>query len=332
VSQSNTHLWSPHVSSAEGPYKVLLKRGEFTDVNRNNDDGSIRVVPYKIYYPAEHNLDQMPLLIWSHGFGGSVEGAGFLSRYIASYGYTVAHITHRGTDSSLWEGQPGHPWDILKNIKVSRITTLNRFYDIPFALDSLENWAQENPDIGRFIDFASIGMSGHSFGALSTQVAAGQMYADDKEHLQHTPEPRIKSGILYSPVPVADHLLERIVDLGDTNIYSTINIPLLHMTGTDDASPIGDQPYTHRLKVFEDTLYPEKYLLIKQGGDHMTYNGTRGKLQANPLRERHEEIIKATSLAFWEKTLKQNSKATEWLDGDGVKEWLAADAVLKSGS
>ncbi len=326
---NNASLWSPDLSLGEGPHKVLLKRGEWIDETRRNDDGSTRVVPFKIYYPAEHNLSSMPVLLWSHGFGGNADGAGFLARYVTSHGYTLLHTTHRGTDSSLWEGKPGHPWDILRETKISRATTLNRFYDIPFALDMLEGWAADNPEIGRHMDFSRIGMSGHSFGALTTQVAAGQKFADEHEHLQHAPEKRITSGILYSPVPVADHLLERISDLGDTNIYASIGIPLMHMTGTDDAAPIGDQPYTHRLKVFDGTKDAEKYLLVKQGGDHMVYNGTRGKLQANPLRERHEDIIKALSLAFWEKTLNHNAAAAEWLDGAGVQGWLGADATLK---
>lgn len=324
----NKMNWNDNIPEDEGPHKAILKRGEFTDESRQNEDGSIRVVPYKIYHPSEAGEEKFPLIIWSHGFGGNRDGAGFISRYIASHGYVIAHLTHHGTDSSLWEGKDGHPWDILRQTKVTRPTTVNRFKDIPFFLDELKRWAEDNPDIGAMIDFENIGMSGHSFGALSTQVAAGQLFADENEELQSLRDDRIKAGILYSPVPVADHLLDKIKDLGETNIYDTIDIPLLHMTGTADDAPIGGADYTHRLKVFDKTGHDEKYLLIKDGGDHMVYNGTRGKLDKNPLREKHEDMIRVLSLAFWDAQLKGDRAAQEWLER-GAHDYLGDANELK---
>ncbi len=321
--------WNPEISPDTEPSKVLLKRGEWVDESRHNDDGSVRTIAFKIYHPADHAYKSLPILIWSHGFGGNRDGAGFISRYLAAHGYAVLHITHTGTDSSLWEGKDGHPWDILRQTKISRATTLNRFKDIPFALDSLALWAKDNPEPGALMDFSNIGMSGHSFGALSTQVAAGQYFADENHELARLREPRIKAGILYSPVPVADHLLEKISDLKDTNIYEPIEIPLLHMTGTKDDAPIGDAPYTHRLVVYEKTGHPEKYLLIKEGADHMVYNGTRGKLDANQNRAKHEEIIKIMALAYWEAKLRGDEAALKWLLGRGVQDYLNDDASFK---
>ncbi|MAE50848.1 MAG: hypothetical protein CMH27_03460 [Micavibrio sp.] len=322
-------LWNKDISPDKEPFKVLLKRGEFVDETRQNDDGTTRIVPFKIYHPVEHNQKTLPIIIWSHGYGGNHNGAGFISRFLASHGYVVCHLTHHGTDSSLWEGKDGHPWDILRKAKVSRHTTLNRFYDLPFFLDQLKPWAAEHTDPGQYMDFDHIGMSGHSFGALSTQVAAGQMFADADHKITRMLEPRIKAGILYSPVPVADHLLDKIVDLNDINIYESIEIPLLHMTGTDDDAPIGGADYTHRLAVYEKTGHSEKYLLIKHGADHMVYNGTRGKLDKNPNREKHEQIIKVMALAFWDAQLKDNPEAQKWLLGDGVLDYLGQDADFK---
>lgn len=319
--------WNNNIPKDEGTHKVVLKRGEFVDESRYNEDGSVRIVPFKLYHPAEMHAP-MPIIIWSHGFGGNRDGAGFISRFVGSHGYILVHLTHHGTDSSLWEGKDGHPWDILRKTKVSRPTTVNRFKDIPFALDALEQWAKDNPDIGGCMDFTNIGMSGHSFGALSTQVAAGQLFANENEELNSLRENRIKAGILYSPVPVADHLLDKIKNLGDTNIYDPINIPLLHMTGTADDAPIGGQDYTHRLKVFDHSGHDEKYLLVKEGGDHMVYNGTRGKLDKNPLRETHEEMIRVFTLAFWDAQLKGNEAAQNWLIEE-AKHYLSDQGELK---
>ncbi len=311
-------FWRPDISPGEAPFKVLLERGEFVDTGRND-----RAVPFKIYYPADHDLSDIPVILWSHGFGGNRDGAAFLSRFVAAYGYIVVHLTHGGTDSSLWEGKPGHPWDVLRKTSVSRETTLRRFHDIPFVLDQLPIWAAQNPDIGKFLDLSAIGMSGHSFGALTTQVMAGQLFPDEEEKLTSYREGRLKAGILYSPAPIR-HLVG---EEPEKHIYGPISIPLLHMTGTDDDSPMENFDYKRRLTVHDYSEHPEKHLLVLEGGDHMVFNGTRGKLKASAKRTKHEEIIKIATLVFWDAHLKNDPAAREWLAGSGFKNYLAQDAA-----
>lgn len=313
-------FWNDEIDPDNEPAKVLLKRGEFVDEAR---DG--RVVPFKLYHPTDHDHESLPLIVWSHGFGGNANGASFLSRFLAAHGYALLHITHHGTDSSLWEGKPGHPWDILRKAEVSREITLARFHDVPFALDQLEGWARENPEVGGLIDFDNIGMSGHSFGAMTTQVMAGMHVPNEAEELIRLREERFKAGILYSPVPIA-HLS----DASPEELYSSIDMPLLHMTGTEDDSPIEGFGYEHRLVVHEHAGHPEKYLLVKKDGDHMVYNGTRGKLEANPLRPRHEELVKVGALAFWEAQLRADEKAKAWLTNGGFSTYIGADGEFKA--
>ncbi len=319
-------FWHDSITEDAGPYRVLLKRGEFTDPARHNEDGSARVVPFKLYHPEEGSGGPFPTIIWSHGFGGNRDGAAFLSRYLASYGYNILHLTHHGTDSSLWEGKPGHPWDHLRAARVNRHTTLNRMYDVPFVLDQLPRWVEENPEVGALMDIEKLGMSGHSFGALTTQVMAGQLIPDKDGNLISIREDRFKAGILYSVVPVR-HLMAQ----PDTiRAYNAITLPLLHMTGTDDASPLEDFGYEQRLAVFENTIKAPRHILVKHGGDHMVYNGTRGKLAENPLRARHENLIKIISLAYWDAMLKGDKKAKDWLEGPGVQAYIAQDAEYRT--
>ena len=307
-------------SGDTGTYKVLISKGEWVDSDR---DG--RIVPYKIYYPDLAVGEVMPVVLWSHGFGGSRDGAAFISRYLASHGYHGVHLTHIGTDTSLWEGKPGHPWDILRKAKVPRDVTLLRFTDVAFALDALRGH-----ELAEGMDFERVGMSGHSFGALSTQVALGQRFPNEAEKHQSFAVPTIKAGIAYSPVPI-DHLGPDDVEVvSPAEIYGGIDRPVLMMTGTEDSSPIGGAPYTHRFTVFDYASAAEKYFLVKQGGDHMVYNGTRGKLDKNTNRERHEEIIKVSSLAFWEAFLKEDAAAQDWLEK--AAGYLGDDGELYIGS
>jgi hypothetical protein len=178
-------------------------------------------------------------------------------------------------------------------------------------------------EIASLMDFTSIGMSGHSFGAMTTQVMAGQCRGYGKRQYSLF-EPRFKAGILYSAVPF---MKKKNHDAKD--FYGGIQIPLLIMTGTDDSSPIENFGYENRLEVFKHSGGPEQHQLILNQGDHMVYNGSRGKLEANPRRDVHEQIIKVLSLAYWDAYLKDNQVAKNWLIGDGVKSWLKDEATYQ---
>jgi len=96
-------FWRENIDINHEPFKVLLKRGEFVDETRAKESGG-RTIPFKLYYPADR-AEKFPVILWSHGYGGNRDGAGFISRYVASHGYIIMHITHPGSDSSLWEGK-----------------------------------------------------------------------------------------------------------------------------------------------------------------------------------------------------------------------------------
>ena len=134
-------LWNSDISPDTEPRQIFIEKGSWTDSSRRD-----RVIPYKIYTPQARPDEAMqnawPLVVWSHGLGGSRDGAGFISRYIASHGYVVVHIQHHGTDSSLWEGKPGHPWDIIRATHIPRRATLQRLQDVPFALDQITKLPQ----------------------------------------------------------------------------------------------------------------------------------------------------------------------------------------------
>lgn len=301
------------------PHKILIKRGEFVDSSRGN-----RVVPFKIYHPVAHSLAHLPVVIWSHGLGGNANGAAFLARFVSSHGYVVVNMQHPGTDSSLWEGKPGHPWDVIRATPIPRSASLDRFRDVPFVLDSLQNWARDHPDVAEHMDTSRIGMCGHSFGALTTQVMAGQMFPDESGTLVSFPEPRFRAGILYSPVPI-----RHLSDAPDAEIYSSVSLPLLHMTGTQDDSPVEKFGYEQRLAVFENAKNVPQSLMVLEDGDHMVYAGSRGQLADNPKRHTHENLIKIVSLAWWDAHLKDDPGALAWLAGNGVRDYMNGEATYR---
>lgn len=301
--------WNSDISPTREPRRVTLEKGIWIDPKRRD-----RHVPYKIYRPETAPQERLPVIIWSHGLGGSRDGAGFISRFVAAHGYIIVHVQHIGTDTILWEGKPGHPWDNIRKTHIPRHATLQRYRDIPFCLQQLRNL---NDPV---MDLNSIGMSGHSFGALTTQIMAGQIIQRGTRHYDLFCN-AFKAGILYSPVPGRN-------DARDPNlVYGGLRIPLLHSTGTDDDSPVEGFNYQKRLTVFNHSGHPDQHLVILNGGDHMVFNGSRGQLAHNPLRDRHEEIIKILSLAWWDWRLKNDQMAHTWMTGTGITTWLQNDAT-----
>jgi len=288
--------------------RVLIKRDRFTDEGRAG-----RRIPFKIYHPETPGT--YPLVVWSHGLGGSADGAAFLARFISEHGYVVAHVQHPGTDSSLWEGKHGHPWDIIRTTPIPRSATFDRFIDVGYFLDHLPSWLQSN---GIDADFSRAGMCGHSYGALTTQIMAGQTYRDDDGNWRSFRLDRFRAGILYSPVPASSPVA-----------YEGIKLPLLHMTGTDDLSPLEGFGVERRREVFDHVTAPHQILTILNGGDHMVFTGSRGQLAENPNRGDHEAIIKTLSLAYWDAWLKDDQDARTWLDQSATS-WLNARATWES--
>ncbi|MCB1537375.1 MAG: hypothetical protein H6865_03965 [Rhodospirillales bacterium] len=292
--------WTIETEAARGPLDVRIDKGEWVDAARG------RTVPYKIYRPETLDSGPYPVVIWSHGLGGTRDGAGYLGRYLASHGFLHIHIQHDGTDDSLWRGMPGHPWDNIRNAHIPWETVRNRYLDVPFALDRLmEMNARDDFYRGR-MDFSRLGMSGHSFGALTTQVICGQLAG--REVPEDLSDGRFLAGVLYSPVPAFRH------QLGGENVYQSIKRPLLHITGTEDLSPVEGFGMERRVEVFTGAGDVDQYLFVLEGGDHMVFNGSRGQLEAYDGIEAHQDMICIAAHAWWDAWLNRDEGARGWID------------------
>lgn len=296
----------------EEPFKTKILREDFYDPKRD------RNVPVKIYVP-ENAGNHLPCIFWSHGLGGGRDGAAFLGRFIAEQGFIVVHMTHIGTDTSIWEGKPGHPWDVIRAHKITRHVSMERFKDPSFVLNELKRRAEKGEAPYQSIDFNRVGMSGHSFGAVTTQIMAGHKLGKGKR-LYSMRDERFKCGIPYSLGPTYNQTEP------PEHIYGPISIPMLYMTGTEDSSPVSGKDYTTRLPIFESTTGPNQYLLVLKDGDHMVFAGSRGGLKDNPKRELHERLIQHISLVFWHAFLNENDKAIMWLEGSDLEEYIGDEA------
>ncbi len=288
-----------------------LIAGFQTDYGTFHDSERKRDVPYKVYYPEE--LDGMhPVVLFSHGLGGSVEGGAYLGQLLAENGYITFHLQHIGTDQSIWEGKRRN--EIMESMRAATRqpgAARDRYNDIPFVVDQLVEINEKDNLFGRHLNLDALGMMGHSYGGRSTLAASGERMG-----LLYTSynEPRIKSGLVLSPNRPDNRRWDA------DRAYQDIDIPLFHMTGTRDGDPLNRSDNfdpEQRTTPYREIDGPPQYLLVLQNADHATFGGRRlGKSQEKEHDQRHVDAISAGALHFFNAYLRDDREALEYLKND----------------
>jgi predicted dienelactone hydrolase len=301
---SPTPAWFPETPS----HKVATLLLTWHDSARNRD------VPVKIYYPADARTP-CPMIIFSHGLGGTREGYGYLGEYWAGCGYISVHLQHLGSDDAVWRGAGFDAFAQLKSAVADPANALNRAEDVPFAINQMLALSRQTSEAGNdplrgLVDEKEIGMAGHSFGAWTTLAVVGEK---NPAGVTFT-DPRIKAAIAMSaPVPGGPALA--------AGQFTGITVPVFHMTGTRDDSPIGETKAAERRIPFDQAKTPGACLLILTGADHMTFSGhIFGAFRREDAR--YQAIIRPASIAFWDGNLRGNQAARDWLYHGGFAKLL----------
>lgn len=307
----------PEYKKAPGPHEVRTVFFDWQDAKRG------RAVPVKIYYPADLQAPA-PLVVFSHGLGGTREGYEYLGRHWASYGYISLHIQHIGSDDAVWRGQE-RPMQAIREAAIRPENAVNRSRDVSFVLDEMIRLKKAPGPFQGCVDLDKVGLAGHSFGANTTLVAAGQVFLLPGGQTVGFSEPRIKAAIpMSAPVPRSRDNLDR--------VFGAINVPCLHMTGTLDESPIGETQASDRRLPFDHIAGAEQYLVTFIGGDHMIFSG-RPRNDGAGLGEKDaffQDLIRQATTAFWDAYLMGDVRAKSWLSGGGLASILDGDGTLET--
>ena len=96
-----------------------------------------RAVPARLYLPVTASaIRPVPLIVFSHGIGGSRNGYSYLGRFWSSQGYASLHLQHVGSDRALWSGNPFAVVGRLQAAAQDGEATA-RVQDVSFALDQV---------------------------------------------------------------------------------------------------------------------------------------------------------------------------------------------------
>lgn len=248
-----------------------------------HDAARDREVPVRLYLPALPR--PVPLVLFSHGIGGSRFGYSWFGRHMAEQGIASLHVQHVGSDRQLWSGSALGLVGRLQAAAQEK-EAVARVHDLRFALDSL----LAGPLAAR-IDAKRLLAAGHSYGANTTLLATGARVPREGGALQLRDE-RLRAAIVMSAPPFYGE--------GDPRpILQHVQVPSLHVTCTDDVIRIpgywsGAQD---RIEVFEATGSARKWLAVYEGGSHSMFTDRRNTGGAT-LNPQVKAATQALALAF----------------------------------
>ena len=276
-----------------------------------------RALPIRVYLPATKQA--APVVLFSHGLGGSCQNNPYLGKHWSARGYAVVFVQHPGSDESVWRGQrPGQIPMAMKQA-ASLENFMLRVADIPAVLDQLTLWHADEAHASRGrLDLTRVGMSGHSFGAVTTQAVSGQSLLVGGARFT---DPRIKAAVAMSPSVPAAGSAER--------AFGSVTLPWLLMTGTKDVARIGAMTIggdlDSRLGVFPALPPGDKYELILHDAEHGAFGERSLPDEGANRNPNHHRVILALSTAFWDAFLKGDAEARAWLNSESPRSVMEKD-------
>lgn len=278
------------------------------------DKAHDREIPVRLRLPE--TPEKVPVIVFSHGLGGSRAGGAEWGAHWVSHGFAVIHVQHPGSDEALWKDKPAAERlaGLAHGITLQQFA--NRIADVKFVLDELER--RQFPSL----DLRRVGMSGHSFGAVTTLYLGGQQPALGRAAVADLSEPRFVAFLAFSPQATAG---------SDPRAqFQGFTRPALLVTGTLDGQPFPGLGATAEQRLVPFEAMPaggNKFELVIDQADHMFFNGTRGLRDVGApgragidfaaVEARGYPVVKAVTAAYWQAYLRDDRAATGWLRHNG---------------
>src|SRR5277367_767739 len=299
-----------------GPYQVIEVNDIVLHDARRNKDLHLRV-----FYPG--TAGRYPLIVFSHGAGGSQNCCEELTQHWASYGYVTIQPTHE--DSALQRRDAGE-----ENVRFQQAVRdalrqpalwESRPRDISFVLDSLGELQKREPGLAGKIDEQHIGVGGHSMGSFTAEAVAGALVDLPGRPVTSFADARVKAVLCLSPQGPGQFGLTEAS-------FRSMRIPYLGVTGSlDSLGPLATAAW-HQLP-FELSPAGNKYHVDIEGANHMSFITAR---TLGPAKEQQASDIlgytNSAALAFWDAYLKNAANAKEYLQSGGLTSFSKGAAKI----
>ena len=259
-----------------------------------HDPSRKRDLPLRLRFPAAPG--PWPVVLYSHGLGGSREGGDAWGAAWQAAGLAVIHLQHPGSDAEVLRssGFVG----LRKAASAQQL--LARVADVRFVLDEITRRHALPNSAWASARLNAIGLAGHSFGAQTVQAMAGQRF----EEPAPLHDARLAGFIALSPNPGRNAL-------STTEQFGAVARPFLCVTGSLDGDPMGLGTHgARRATVFDGLPSAQRGLLWLEGADHMSFAGNAlqrirgsGAFQREPVAQerepRHHAVIAQVTALWW---------------------------------
>ncbi|MEV0234027.1 chlorophyllase [Nonomuraea sp. NPDC050786] len=166
--------------TAHAPTTVVSAKPVLLPAPGRGEDLQVRV-------SAPATGGDLPVIVFSHGFGWSMDGYAPLADFWAAHGFVVVQPTHLDSRTlSLPADDPRTP-----GIWRFRVEDLKR------VLDELDRLEAAVPDLKGRLDRGRIAVAGHSWGAQTASTLLGaRVLGSDGVPGEDLSDPRVKAGVL----------------------------------------------------------------------------------------------------------------------------------------
>jgi dienelactone hydrolase len=224
--------------TTDGPGTVVSAKPVLLPAPGRGEDLQVRVC-------APATGGDLPVLVFSHGFGWSMNGYAPLADYWAANGFVVVQPTH--LDSRTL----GIPHEDPRTPRIWRI----RVEDLARALDGLDVLEAVVPGLTGRVDRGRIAVAGHSWGAQTAGTLLGARVLDsDGVPGEDMSDPRVTAGVLLALTGLGDDLTafaaEHLPFMRPS--FDHMTAPALIVAGDRDQSALSTRgpdwftdPYTH---------------------------------------------------------------------------------------
>ena len=300
-------LLAATLAAATLPAGAAPVRQTWRDAARGRD------IPVLVRLPAAPGA--RPLVIVSHGLGGSREGLAYLGQGLAESGFVAVHLQHPGTDDAIWRGGGSLA---MAAAALDANNAAARLLDGVFAVEEVNRRARlaGDPLAGR-VDAARLAVAGHSYGAWTVQHLLGQRLPGGERGLP-LPERRLKAGIALSPSPPRG--------LPPATAFARVTAPILHVTGTQDSGYIEGVTPADREIPFRASIAPAA-LAVLNGATHPAFadEAAAGPRWADPT---YHARTAALAVLFLRTVLEGDAESRAVLVG-GAREVLSVGDRLE---
>lgn len=237
-----------------------------------------------------------PMLVFSHGYGGSGLGAVFFTERLAARGWIVVapdhHDRHSAVRIRIGQNKEVDRWSLLHHAKEIASSSpadqgkyLYRLDEMKLTIDGMLN----SPAFSNLIDKERIAVGGHSFGGFTALGLCGTI----KKCHDH----RIKAVLLFS-TGAGGYLFTR-------DELRSVKMPSMLFLGEREKQQArGDCTMSEIAdKLYQDLPSP-KYFIEVKGASHFSFNNRFSDTRITRLMSgtnEQFEVIRRYSIAFLEK-------------------------------